>query len=203
MKKTKQNINWKEVKNRINNAKNSSRRNQALTGYKIAEILQTRAEEIAKANVNESEKEEKTSLIEFELGQERYAIETKFLKEVSGTDKIYDLPCTPNHIYGVINLRGKIVTVIDLKKYLGLKYKGINDNTSIIITEFEEKHIGIVADKLIGIKDVALNKIKKSKPKLQNIKEAFLKGITDETIIVLDVIKLLEDKSLQVNDSIL
>lgn len=203
MDKTNSKQNWEDIKKRIDGAKASMKIRKTLPGYKIAEILRNRAESIANANKVVTIDEELVNIIEFELGKETYAIETLYLKEVTSSEKIYDLPCTPNYIFGVINLRGKIVTIIDLKKYLKLNYKGINDLTSIIIVEFNETLVGFVADKIIGIKNISRGNIQKTKPKLQNIKESFLIGITGETVIILDIIELLEDKSILIEDSVI
>ena len=203
MKNNTTDTNWDELRTRIDKAKASMRKRKSLTGLKISEILHNRAEAIAKASETEEDTSKHISIIEFSLGQEKYAIETQYLKEVTGSNQIFEIPCTPYYIYGVINLRGKIITVIDLKKYLQLNYKGISDSSSIVIVEYKNSQVGLVADSIEGIHDISIEEIQNSKPKLKNIKDTFLQGITQDTVIVLDIVKLLEDEEILVNESII
>lgn len=191
---------WKELTGKFNAMKKSGISFLVNTKDDDTRILKERAKAIATEEPKENEREEFISIIEFELGQEKYAFETQFLKEVASTKKIQDLPGTPDFIFGVINLSGKIATVIDLKKYLNLKYVGFNDNTSIIVVDYKGTPVGFVADAINGIKSIRKSSVQNNNPILQKIKDIFLLGISDEAVIVLDIIKLLDEDNIQVDN---
>jgi len=167
----------------------------------INEILRKRAESISTGNDKNKEDIETISLLEFSLGKEHYAIKTNKLKEIIVAKRITEIPCTPAHIFGVINIRGNIVSVIDLKKILQLDYVGINDFASIVVVDYNNSMVGIVADEVIGVENVDIRKIQKGKLEIVKIKKEYLTGITDETVIVLDIDKVLSDKSIVVEES--
>lgn len=168
----------------------------------INEILRKRAERISAGNDKNKEKIETISLLQFSLGKEHYAIKTNKLKEIIVAKQITEIPCTPAHIFGVINIRGNIVSVIDLKKVLQLDYVGINDHALIVVVDFNNSMVGIVADEIIGVEDVDIRNIQKEKLKIVKIKEEYLTGISDKTVVVLDIDKVLSDKSLVVEESV-
>lgn len=168
----------------------------------ISEILRKRAKHIATESDKDKIKKELLSVLEFSLGKENYAIETKYLKEIMPASHITDLPCTPKYIFGVVNIRGKIVTVIDLKSILNLDYVGFNDFASIIVVEHKESLVGVIADEIMGINDIDVETIQHSKPDVIKIKDAFFAGITNETLILLNIEKILSEKSILVDESV-
>jgi purine-binding chemotaxis protein CheW len=203
MKRDQLKLEWEELAVKIKEAKESVSKSISKSNSEISLILSERAKSVATVDQATYENEERISIIEFQLGKERYAFETLHVNEVCNTNKICTLPSTPDYIYGVINLRGKIVAVIDLKKYLQLNYIGIDDFPTIIIVNYNGVLVGIVADEIIGVKDVLRKNIQLEKPKLLKIKENFLIGINDETVLILDVIKLLDDSQIQINNRLL
>lgn len=203
MSESNEKIDWKDIEKRIKKARSSMQAKEISSREEITEILRKRAEIIAQSDDKIKEKKEILSILEFQLGQEKYAIKTSNLKEIIASDRITEIPCTPTYMYGVINIRGKIVTVIDLKKFLQLDYVGISDRASIVVATYNDHLVGFVADKINGIKNVELDKIQKSKPRLKKIKESYISGITNETVIILDTDKILSDKGILVNESII
>ena len=110
---------WAE---QINAAKKILGRNDKLSAAEIAQTLKERAKQIAVKKEEVKKDTEVLSVIEFDLGQEKYAVETQYLQEIYVSDNLYELPGTPDYIFGVINLRGKIISIINLKAYLQLNY---------------------------------------------------------------------------------
>lgn len=192
---------WKTIAEKISKAKEAVKTDHDKTSDENFEILRKRAEDLAHFEDKSKADIEQISVLEFILGQEKYAIKTENLKEIIESNQITEIPCTPAYIYGVINIRGKIVTVIDLKKYLKLDYVGINDRSSIIVAMFEDNLVGIVADMVTGIKTIEVSDIQKTTPTLKNIKDSYVHGITSDTIIILEIDRILSDNAILVNDS--
>lgn len=202
MSKTKSSEKNKELQNKIEQAKSLVQSNKKSNKADISGILKKRAVEAARTGKKRDETTETISILEFLLGKENYAIKTEYLKEINVTKKITEIPCTPDYIYGVINIRGNIVSVIDLKKFLRLNYVGINDSTSVLVIDYKGVLVGIVADEVIGIKNIDTGKIQKEKPDIVKIRDEFIQGITDETVVILDINKILSEESLVVNEKV-
>ncbi len=198
--KTSSNINWKEINEKIKKAKSALKEIQKSGLENTTEILRKRAEAMALSEDQDAKNKRYINIIEFTLGQEKYAIQTQELQEVLNSNQIIEIPCTPSHIYGVINLRGKIVSILDLKKYLQLDYVGINDQASVIICTYNKDLVGIVADSISGIKNIEAEKVQTSNPKFKKIKENFIYGITNETVIILNIKNILSEKNIIVNE---
>ncbi|PLX02159.1 MAG: hypothetical protein C0595_12010 [Marinilabiliales bacterium] len=193
---------WHEFEEKIRMAKEMLKSKSDHTREDISAILRRRAEFIATNGEKDTANKEMMSVLEFALGQERYAIETNRLKEIMPASQITDLPCTPNYVFGVVNIRGKIVTVIDLKGILSLDYVGFNDFASIVVIEHNDELVGIVADEVLGINNIDVETIQHSKPKVIKIKDSFLKGITNETLIILNIEKVLSENSILVDETV-
>ena len=101
---------------------------------------------------------------------------------------------------GIVNLRGEILSVIDIKKFFDLPEKGLTDLNKVIVLESEDMVFGIVADAISGVRRILRTDIQPSLPTLTGIREDYLQGVTDERVVVLDAGKLLHDEKLIVNE---
>lgn len=88
--------------------------------------------------------------LSFSLGQEEYAIPLLSVKEVIAIPEITPLPFTPAHFLGIMNLRGQVISVIDLRQKLGIKPKASNE-TAIIICDLNSISLGVVVDAINAV----------------------------------------------------
>jgi len=162
-------------------------------------ILRERALKLA---VEESAASEsgKFDVLEFMLDREKYGIESIYVREVSPVKSFTKIPCTPSFVTGVINIRGKIISIIDLGIFFDLPRKGLSDLNKVIIIQSPDMEFGILADEIIGVSKSALNYLETSLPTLEDIRSDYLKGVTNERLIILDALKILTDPKLIVND---
>src|SRR5690348_15037984 len=72
-------------------------------------------------------------VIEFHVARERYAVEVQYVREVHPLEELTPLPCTPAFLSGIVNLRGRIVPVMDLRRFFDLQDGGLNDLHRIIL----------------------------------------------------------------------
>ena len=99
---------------------------------------------------------------------------------------------------GILNLRGEIVSIIDLGKKLGLKSTEINDKTRNIIVSSNEEHIGLMVEQICDVIQAEWNKVEKPPNNIGNVQGRFFTGVyktEDRLIGILDVEKVLEDES--------
>lgn len=139
-----------------------------------------------------------TRFICFSLGKEEFAIPLLSVREVLGVPEVTSIPQSPPHFLGVMNLRGQVVSVMDLRLKLNIK-PSASDETAVIILDFESFSLGVVVDRVNSVQEVPPEQ-SMDKPVLENSKandyvtRVFQKQ--DHLILILDIAKALsvEDK---------
>lgn len=149
-----------------------------------------------------SPKPEYIEVVEFQLAHEKYAIESNYISEVYPLKELTPLPCTPKFVAGIINVRGKIISVIDIKKFFDLPEKGITDLNKVIIIHNVLMEFGILADAVLGASQIPLLDIQISLPMLTGICTEYLRGVTPEQLVILDAEKILSDKKIIVDEDV-
>ena len=145
-------------------------------------ILKARAKALAREEKDKEALEESIELVEFLLAYERYGVETCYVREVYPLKELTPLPCTPPFVLGIINVRGRIVSVIDIKKFFDLPEKGLTDLNKVIILHDSEMEFGVLADVVLGVRSVPVKEIQPSLPTLIGVREEYLRGVTRERL---------------------
>jgi purine-binding chemotaxis protein CheW len=110
------------------------------------------------------------------------------------------LPCTPAFIRGIVNVRGRIVPVLDLKKFFDLPETGLTDLHRIILLRSEDLELGLLADLSVGVRSIPLESLQPSLPTLTGIRSEYLEGVTSDRLVVLDGARILADPKIIVQD---
>lgn len=194
-------IDWSEVHRRVENVRKSLERDWAPPPEKKREILRTRAKALAKEENERDVREEHIEIVEFHLASETYGIESSFVQEVYPLKELTPLPGTPPFVLGIINVRGRIVSILDVKKFFDLPEKGLTELNKVLVLYGRTMEFGVLADELVGVRKIPLSELQASLPTLTGIREKYLKGVTKERVVILDAEKLLADKKIIVNDS--
>ena len=161
-------------------------------------ILSARAMELARPIAREASAEGRLDVVEFLLAHERYAIESRFVAEVFPFGDITPVPGTPAFVVGIVNFRGNVLSVIDLKFFFQLPIKGLNDRNRAIVLRSDSMEFGVLVDAMRGTRRIAQDSLQEALPTLSGIREKYLKGITADGMVVLDGAKLLTDAALVV-----
>ena len=133
-------------------------------------------------------------LVGFYLGEEEYAVDILRIKEIKLMQEITNVPKAPSFVEGVINLRGDIVPIIDLKKKLSLGSAVINEETKIIVVEIENKMVGMIVDEVSEVIEIEDTNMAPPPPIIAGIEGEYLKGVgrlKDKLLILLDITKIL------------
>jgi len=165
-------------------------------------LLKKRAIEMAREPELKTEGSEYIGIVAFSLSEENYGIETDFVSEVYHIKEFTALPGVPSYILGVINVRGKILEVIDLKKLFKLPDKGIGELNKVIILHHDQMEFGVLADFVHGTQIVAVEDIRGVPHTVSGIGEEYLMGVTKEHLIILNAGNLLSDKRIIVNEEV-
>lgn len=164
-------------------------------------ILKARAQALAQA----PEQVSATKCLEvvtFLLAYETYGIETAYVREVYPLKDLTPLPCTPPFVAGIVNVRGQVISVIDIKKFFDLPEKGLTDLNKVIILSDGLMEFGILADAVLDVRSIPRQQIQPSLPTLTGIREDYLRGVTAERLVILDAAKLLADNNIIVHEEI-
>ena len=134
------------------------------------------------------------------LAYETYAIETAYVREVYPLKDLTPLPCTPAFVAGIVNVRGQVMSVIDLKYLFELPPKGLTDLNKIVIVSDGGMEFGILADAILGVRNIPLHEIQPGLPTLTGVREDYLQGITAEGVVVLDAARLLHNENIVIHE---
>ncbi len=123
----------------------------------------------------------------FMLGEENYGVEILKVREIIGLTKIIAVPHTPTYVQGVINLRGKVIPVIDLRLKFDLPSIEETEETCIIVTQISDTEIGVIVDKVSEVQNIANDQIQEPPTSAMQIKTNFLLGMAkvEERVIIL------------------
>jgi purine-binding chemotaxis protein CheW len=141
-------------------------------------------------------------LLEFRLASERYALEARHVQNVHPLRELTPLPCTPPFVLGIVNVRGRILPVLDLKKFFELPEQGLTDLHRIILVQGNDLELGLLADVIVGVRSVAADSLQPSLPTLTGIRADYLKGIGEEGLVVLDLDRILADPKIIVHEEV-
>ncbi len=155
-------------------------------------------------NGMETEDTQRGRFLTFALGEEEYGIEIRYVTEIIGMQEINTLPEVPDYIKGIVNLRGKIIPVIDVR----LKFKkdpiGYTDRTCIIVVETEDFSVGLIVDsvsEVISIDDESIAPPPDTRTGIQNRYIQGIGRVDDRIKLLLDCEKLfLEDEIQAISD---
>ena len=167
---------------------------------KERDVLRERAKKSAGRKGNEKSLTGKTlSVVEFILSPESYALEEKYVSEVLFLKEITSIPGTPPFVMGVINLRGRIISIVNLKSLFNLKERGLTELNKVMILRSDTMEFGIVTDSISGNKTIALNTLSPPPLTLDSIGADYISGITPDGLILLNAIHLLSSKQIIIN----
>jgi len=195
-------IDWGTIHDRLKTATAALERGTALSPAETGKILKARAQALAQEPERDDVNGESVEILEFSLAYESYGIETSFVREVYPLKSFTPLPGTPPFVFGIVNVRGQIFSVIDLKKFFELPDKGLSDLNKVIIVRGPVLEFGILADAIAGIRSIRISEIQPSLPTLTGIRQDYLRGVTRERLVILDAEKLLTNKALIVNETV-
>jgi len=140
----------------------------------------------------------------FSLGKEVYGFEIKYVTEIIGIQTITEVPDLPDYIIGIINLRGKIIPVMDVRLRFRKEFREYNDRTCVIVIEVNSVSIGLIVDSVVEVLPIPDEQVVPP-PEIRGGNNKYIRGIAktpNQVILLLDCDKLLNDEELNIIDSI-
>jgi purine-binding chemotaxis protein CheW len=144
--------------------------------------------------------DELRQFISFSVGEEEYGLELLRVKEIIRIREITWLPKAPTFVKGIINLRGDVIPIIDLRDKLGLGRKENSAMTRVIVVEVEGRLMGMVVDSASQVVRISAGQIDPPPPALGGFSQKFITGVgklDDKLIILLNTDAILTIKELK------
>lgn len=137
----------------------------------------------------------------FVLNKEEYGIEILRVREIIGLMDITNVPQTPGYMKGVINLRGKVIPVIDLRMKFSIQEEEHTQETCVIVVEVNNTQIGIIVDSVSEVVDISRSEIEETPSFGQVINTDSIMGmgkVKEKIIILLDIKEVLSSEELEI-----
>lgn len=132
----------------------------------------------------------------FELANEGYGLAIRHVTEIIGIQKVTNVPGMPAHVIGVLNLRGKVIPIIDVRLRFHLPVREYDDRTCIIVVNVNENSVGLVVDKVSEVIDIPQEDIEPP-PTTGKSHNQYIQGLgkLDQQVkILLNIEALIEDE---------
>ena len=140
------------------------------------------------------DQDELLQLVSFKIGDEEFGVDILSVQEINRMSQITKVPNTPDFIEGVINLRGRIIPVIDLRVKLGMTRKDHGKNTRIVVVELKGQTIGFIVDEVSEVLRIPKNITEAPPEMVGGVNSDYITSIgklEDRLLILLDLEKIL------------
>jgi purine-binding chemotaxis protein CheW len=155
--------------------------------------METATEEMTMSSVmdhaQEEEQKQENKFLTFSLDREEYGLEILKVREIIGIMDITKVPQTPDYVEGVINLRGKVIPVIDLRRRFGLPRREYDEQTCIIVVE-SSSTMGVIVDTVQEVHDISAEEIEPAPQLGTSVDTEFILGmgkVGEQIKILLDI----------------
>jgi purine-binding chemotaxis protein CheW len=133
-------------------------------------------------------------LVGFLIGNEEYGVDILKVQEINRITQITKVPNSPEFVEGVINLRGKVIPILDLRIRMGMEKKEHDSRTRIIVVEINQRTIGFIVDEVTEVLRIPMNVIEPPPQLVTGEKSEFITGVgklDDRLLILLDLDRII------------
>ena len=144
---------------------------------------------------------DKDRFIEFSLGDEDYAIPLLMVREVISIPETTPIPKSPKHFIGLMNLRGQVISIVDLRTKLTISPNVNESESAVIIVDFNDVNIGIVVDSINKVLSFNTNEIQEMPEVQSQVKSDYILGVykkEEGLTVLLDIARCLDVKDYNV-----
>ena len=195
-------IDWDRSYARLEEVRRTLDASASLPPDEVTRVLRARAQALAKPPEEAPAPVEELELLVFSLAGERYGIEATHILEVVPSLELTPVPCTPPFVLGVMNHRGRILPVLDLRRLLELGGQGVPAGGRVVAVEAGGMTFGVFAEAVLGTVTVGAHEVAPPPVALTGDRQALIGGVTGEMVAVLDLEALARDPRIVVNDAV-
>jgi len=155
------------------------------------------------SDIGKIRRNDTVQVVSFRLGLEEYAIEIQNVKEIILFEGITRVPQMPEYIEGILNLRGLVIPVFDLRRRFALPEISKTEHSRIVVTRLEGRLAGIIVDAVSQVMKLAQASIQPPPETIAHFAGSYLQGvgkIQDRMILLLDIVKVLQEEKLNLSN---
>lgn len=145
------------------------------------------------------EDSQKDKFLTFRIGEEGYGLDIRHITEIIGIQKITPVPDMPDYVVGVINLRGTVIPIMNVRRRFGLPLKEYDPRTCIIVVNLEETSLGLIVDEVSEVLTITEDCLEPPPRVSRGPNSRFIQGlgkVGNEARMILDTRKILYDGEL-------
>lgn len=203
---------WEQVHERI--ATFSATGIDEASSEVLEQIWAHRAAQLAKP-VIEEEIGEQIELVIIQLGQELYGIDVKYVFDIRPLQQFTPVPRVPEWVTGVVNLRGRILSILDLRRLFTLSPQKQDDSKKettlfLVVVQTPEMEVALLTEGVVAVESLPVNRIQEPAGILPGLRPEYVRGISKRpgmedgpTLVILDLPALLSDPRLQIHEEII
>ena len=163
-------------------------------------ILKKRADELAQPEMVPLEVPLR-KVLKFSLAYREFALETEYIREVVTVNAIIPVPRTPNYIVGICEIRGEIVSLVDLRVLISIQNNALTNFNQVIVLTDRKITFGILVDQITGIRTIREDKISHSSSMEFTGNNQYIYGTMKDALIILNGAAILSDPNMIINDN--
>jgi len=152
-------------------------------------------------DIDEVEKDQELiQLVTFSIGEEEFGVNILQVQEIIRTMEITNVPRAPEFVEGVINLRGKVIPIVDMRSRFGLESKEHDKYTRIIVIEIDMIIVGFVVDSVSEVLRIPANSVQPPPPVVAGMDSDYIDGVgklEDRLLILLNLDSLLDNEEME------
>lgn len=147
------------------------------------------------SNKNTAVNGDELQLVSFNIGSEEFGVDILKVQEINRMVEITRVPQTPHYVEGVINLRGKVIPIIDLRKRFNLEVKEYDKNTRIVVVDINGHIMGMIVDAVSEVLRLPASTIEPPPEIVTGVNAEYIKGVAkleDRLLIFLDLTRVVD-----------
>ncbi len=174
---------------------------EVLSPEDVRQVLAARAQTLAQVPPAE-EQGATVQVVVLSLGEEVYGVEAKYVEGIYPLEGLTQVPCTPDFVVGVVNLRGRILSIVDLHQFLGLGKTAVDENTQVVGVNVAGIEVGFLANVVRSVGPLNQDKLEPVLPTTARIAAEYTRGVTSDLLVFLDLEALMRDPRMTVQEEV-
>jgi purine-binding chemotaxis protein CheW len=186
-------INWQDVRERLARIGTAIAGEVRLSPERARAVMEERARALARVPPRAPNAAEVIEVVTFSLANERYAVATCHVREVLRCGDVTPVPGAPDFLAGLLNLRGEVLAVFDLRTFFGIAAGGAAGLSRVLVLGGERAEFGVLADAVHEVLPLRTGEVHEPPGSLAGPGREYLRGVTAGALLVLDGAVLLRD----------
>jgi purine-binding chemotaxis protein CheW len=190
---------WSAIKQRFIRLMEAAAQCEEVTEEQADAIMAERARALARVPIASPDSDEILEVMVIRMAKERFAIETRFIHEVYRVGDITPVPGGPDFLVGVTNMRGEVLSVLDLRNFFGIPADP-KKRPQILVLGTDRPEFGMLVDEVHEVITVRIDEIAEAPGSVQGVSREYLRGVTEDAMLILNGDVLLADERLYMDE---